>query len=178
MILTIMAYLQNYTLLYQVCWYYCSKQQLKKNHSKLCCDVIVEDKSIIRVVFDKMRNTDYDSASKFKVWCNSSKSHIAAKYGVRRYSKPNAKHSVEYHSSIATSMQYIPFLFHLHTFKLTELQLFKYQGHLATFWPWPLTYDIEKSRLMMMILYWRIPEEHRLSSRSPVSSDRFLICII
>ena len=51
----IMTHLRTHALLYRVSWYHCSIQKLRKKNSKSCCDFIVDDTGIIRIVFDRMR---------------------------------------------------------------------------------------------------------------------------
>ena len=58
----IMTHSWKYALLYHVRWYHCSKQELRRNCSKSRCDVIADDISIIRMVFDRVRYIDYDSS--------------------------------------------------------------------------------------------------------------------
>ena len=57
-----MTHLWKYALLYHVRWYHCSKQELRRSRSKSHSDVIVDDISIISIVFDRMRYIDYGSS--------------------------------------------------------------------------------------------------------------------
>ena len=82
----------------------------------------------------------------FKLWSNFLKSHMVTRGGVTRTLKPKVNPKIECHSSLATCKPYIPF-FHLDTI-LIDRVIAKYQGHLVKLWPCPLTYDIEKSRVL------------------------------
>ena len=57
-----MTHLRKYALLYHEPWYHWSKQELRRNRSKSHCDIIVDDISILRMVFDRMHNIDYGSS--------------------------------------------------------------------------------------------------------------------
>ena len=141
----IMTHLWKNALLYHVRWYHCSKQELRRNCSKSRCDVIADDISIIKMVFDRVRYIDYDSSVNLSYGPFFLKSHMVTRGGIRRTLKPKVKPKLEYHSSLAT-IHFIFFILILYL--LTELQPFKYQGHLVKLWPCPLTYDIEKSRVL------------------------------
>ena len=105
----IMTNLWKYALLYHVRWYHCSKQELRRNRSKSRPDIIVDDISIIGMVFDRMRNIDYDSSVDLSYGLIFEKSNMVARGGVRRSLKPKMKPKLEYDSSIATCIPYIPF---------------------------------------------------------------------
>ena len=152
----IMTHLWKYALLYHVRWYHCSKQELRRNRSKSRSDVIVDDICIISMVFDRMCYKDYDSSVNLSYGLFFLKSNMVARGGVRRSLKPKLKPKLEYHSSIATCIPYIPF--YVSSWYYRHWQSYGHSNIRAIWWNcdpvlWP------------MIL------------KSLVSWDRFLICI-
>ena len=83
-----------------------------------------------------------------KPWSNVWKSHMAAKCGVRKLLKQKMKPKLRYHSSIATCLPYIPFLFHLDAIKndrATSKQISGSFGEIVT-----LSFDV----LFLGIVSW------------------------
>ena len=151
----IMTHLWKHAFLYHVRWYHCSKQELRRNCSQSRCDVIADDISIIRMVFDRVRYIDYDSSVNLSYGPIFKKSHMVTRGGVRRTLKPKVKPKPEYHSSLATCIPYISFF---SSWYYTYWQSYSHSNIRAIWWNCDLV-------LWPMIL------------KSLVSWDRFLICI-
>ena len=140
----IMTHLWKYALLYHVRWYHCNKQVLQRNHSKSHSDVIVDDISIISMVFDRMRYIDYGSSVNLSYGIILEKSSMVAGGGVRRFLKPQMKPKLEYHSRIAiyhTSL----FIFHLHTINIDRVTAIQIS--------WPFG---ETVTLSFDLWYWKV----------------------
>ena len=72
-------------------------------------------------------------------------SNMAAKCGVRRSWTPKVKPNLGWRSNITIHTYFLHFSFCLILIlpRLTEFRSFKYQGHIVSLWPWPLTCDLE-----------------------------------
>ena len=90
--------------------------------------LIVDDISIISMVFDRMCYIDYDSSVNLSYGLIFEKSNMVARGGVRRSLKPKMKPKLEYHSSIATCVPYIPFLFHLDIINIDRITAIQISG--------------------------------------------------
>ena len=83
---------------------------------------------------------------------------MAAKCGSRRSWKLKVKPNLCCRNNIAMTISYISFFhFILITPRLTELRLFKCQGHPVNLWRWPLTCDLEKTIMIFAFIDETLP---------------------